>query len=503
MGSKQLILNLIANIISLIVSISISFILTPFLISTVGKEAYAFYPLANNFVSYMSIISVALNSMVSRFITIEIVQKNFNYAKQYYSSLFFANCILVIVFSIPLALIVFYLNYILNIPVELAREVKILFLLVFLSMLINLLTTVFGVATFAKNRFDLSSIKDIIQDIFKLSLFLILLNIFKPTIIIVGIIIVILSISNFIIQYYLTKKLLPNLKISFSYFKGSLIKKVLKSGIWNSINSLGNTLMVSISLLFANIFISATAAGDLAIVQVIPQFLSLIITVISSIFIPRFTHHYATNNKFALVYEIKLSQKVLSIFTTIPIILLICFGSDFFMLWVPYEDTKKLYLLLILSIIPLFIHGNMWVLIGLNTVLDQVKVPSLILIGFGILNIVFCYIGLSYTDLGVAIIPSVYAIISVLYYLILIPIYSSKKLNLNFFSFYPTIIKSLISITFFVFIILKQKSMFHIKDWLDFFYCVGIIGLISITLYSLIILKKTELKKVISYVIKK
>ena len=76
MGNRRLAINLIANTISYGTTAVIAFFLTPYLVSTIGKEAYSFYPLANNFVNYMSVVTISLNSMASRFITIEIVKDN-------------------------------------------------------------------------------------------------------------------------------------------------------------------------------------------------------------------------------------------------------------------------------------------------------------------------------------------------------------------------------------------------------------------------------------------
>ena len=45
MYKKQLSINLIANIMSFSIGVGVSFILTPFLIEHIGKEAYGFYPL--------------------------------------------------------------------------------------------------------------------------------------------------------------------------------------------------------------------------------------------------------------------------------------------------------------------------------------------------------------------------------------------------------------------------------------------------------------------------
>ena len=75
-SKKQLSINLIANVAAYSVNIIISFFMTPYLIRVLGKEAYSFYPIANNFVQYMGIITVALNSMASRFITIELAKGN-------------------------------------------------------------------------------------------------------------------------------------------------------------------------------------------------------------------------------------------------------------------------------------------------------------------------------------------------------------------------------------------------------------------------------------------
>ena len=99
-------LNFVTSIISMIVSLGISFVLTPYLIENLGKEAYAFYPIANNFVSYMTIITMTLNSMASRFITIEISRQNKKKAQEYFSSVLGANIVLASLLLIPMICIV-------------------------------------------------------------------------------------------------------------------------------------------------------------------------------------------------------------------------------------------------------------------------------------------------------------------------------------------------------------------------------------------------------------
>ena len=87
-GYFQLFINIFTNVIAFGTSLCVSFVLTPYLISNLGKDVYSFFPLANNFVNYMSIVIIALNSMAARFISIEIFKSNNVKAQEYISSIF-------------------------------------------------------------------------------------------------------------------------------------------------------------------------------------------------------------------------------------------------------------------------------------------------------------------------------------------------------------------------------------------------------------------------------
>ena len=58
MGNKRLAINLISNIVSFIIQLAISFLITPIIVSKVGDAAFGFVGLANNFVSYATILTI-------------------------------------------------------------------------------------------------------------------------------------------------------------------------------------------------------------------------------------------------------------------------------------------------------------------------------------------------------------------------------------------------------------------------------------------------------------
>ena len=249
---KQTAINLIAKTLSYGTTMFISFFLTPYLVEKIGKEAYSFYPLANNFVNYMSVITIALNSMASRFITILLTRGDKERANNYFVSVFYSNILMSFALLIPMILIVVLLQWILDIPVELVLSVKVLFSLVFISMIVNLVTNVFGVAVFSQNRLELQSIVDIATAIVRVVLYLILFACFKPSIVYVGVVSLAVALLYAAMQRYYTYKLLPFISFNYRHFDIKAVKEIISSGIWNSVNQIGVVLLSSIGLMLCN-----------------------------------------------------------------------------------------------------------------------------------------------------------------------------------------------------------------------------------------------------------
>ena len=134
MEKKRLAINLISNMFSFVLQIGISFLITPVIVEKVGDAAYGFIGLANNFVSYASVFSIIINSMASRFITLELSKGNQEKANRYYSSVFILDLLVSIIIAIASVVIVCNLNKLLNIPDYLNLDVKLTFILVFANI---------------------------------------------------------------------------------------------------------------------------------------------------------------------------------------------------------------------------------------------------------------------------------------------------------------------------------------------------------------------------------
>ena len=500
--NKRLVVNLIANIISYSTTVLVAFFLTPFLVKTIGIEAYGFYPMAQNITNYVGFLSIALNSMASRFITIEIVKGNNEKANTYFTSIFISNLILAGILFLPMVAIVVFINSIFDVPTSLVQSVQATFALVFISFLVQTISSVFGVAVFAKDRTDYRSYVEIAQAVMRVLLYIVFYSFFNSSIVYVGLVAVILALIYAGCHYVFTKKLLPLMKISMKYFNLSSIKEILFSGIWNSINQLGSMMMFSISIILANILISSKAAGEFSIIQVVPGFISGIISMLTAVFLPLITHKYAQNDINGLIYEVKKSQVILGLITNIPIAVFIAVGKYFYMLWVPSEDSSKLQILSVMVIAYLLICGVVWPISNLNTVMNRVKVPALFMVANGAVNILLIVIICKTTDVGIFSISISMMVLSILYFSIFIPIYPCKALGVDKTTFYPAILKTIFGAVIIYFITIIIMNFILVNSWVSLLIVCGISGVLGIIVNYIIIFSNTQRKNIIKFILK-
>ncbi len=487
---KQTAINLIAKILSYGTTMMISFFLTPYLVEKIGKEAYSFYPLANNFVNYMSVITVALNSMGARFITIALTRGEEKKANTYFVSILYGNIIMSLVLFIPLTLIVVFLDVILDIPLDLVSEVKLLFALVFISMVVNLVTNVFGVAVFSKNRLELGSICDIAIALVRVGLYALLFVVFEPTIAYVGVVSLIVAIFTALIQRYYTQKLLPNIKMGHEFFQWQAIVEVISSGIWNSVNQIGVILLSTIGLMVCNRLYGAAAGGDYSIALTIPQFLNGIVSMLSSVFLPGLTIKYASSNRKEIIEHVHNAQHLIALLVNIPVAIFMAIGVNFFKLWTPSVDAEHLQILSILAIGYLLITSAAWPISNLNTVMNKVKIPAIVMVGTGLVNVVLIYIMYMHTDLGIYSIPLGQLVLFILNRGIFIPIYSAHGIRAKWNTFYPAIIKGVLCAGITYVVSAKVNEVINPDNWLLLILEVACLVVVLVPIGALIIFGK-------------
>lgn len=212
-NKKRLSINMFLSLMMFVINLGISFFLTPYVTENVGVEAYGFISLANNFVNYASLLTIALNSMAGRYITIYIHQDNIEEANKYFTSIFAANAFLSLILLIPSIICVIFLDKFISIPTFITNDVKILFLLVFINFFIGIMNSVFSVSTYAANRLDISSLRNLESNIIRVVFLILFFSFLGTSVSFIGVATCISSLYVLIFNIIYTKKLLPNIKI--------------------------------------------------------------------------------------------------------------------------------------------------------------------------------------------------------------------------------------------------------------------------------------------------
>lgn len=482
--NKQLTINMIANIVSYSSNLLISFVLTPFLINTLGKETYSFYPMANTIVSYMSVITTSMNTMASRFVTVSLVKGDREEANRYYSSVLAANSILGLLLVIPMVLVVVFLEKFMEIPINSVAAVKTLFALVFSSTLLNIFGAIFGIATFAKNRIDLRSLRELVTAILRLVLFVLLYKFLPASIIYVGIVTLVVSLVNMAFQFQYTRILLPEIRVSKENISNSHTKELFGSSVWNMINTLGNTLLAGMSLILANVFYGATASGTYSIVQTVPQFISGTITMLVGVFYPVITYRYAENDIKGLIREINRAQKAIGAVACATIVVFSSLASEFFALWTPGENSAYLSFLSFVTILPHICIACLWSLTNLNVVMNKVKIPALFTIGMGIVNVLIAYVTYKIATLGLLSLPIISSLLQIVWIVGIIPQYACRNLKVKWNTFYEPLARAICCAIPVAFFILQFKTLFSLDSWLKFILFGGGMGFIGLVVFS-------------------
>ena len=492
-NNQKITLNIVANLISFAITIIISLFITPVIVSKLGGEAYGFVGLAQSFVNYAALITVALNAMASRFVSIEIYKGDFNEANKYFSSTFFANLILMLVMLPVLGGIVWKLEKLIDIPSQLVTDVKIAFAITFLQFLLNVLLSRYEISTFVTNRLYLNQKNNLISSFLRLGLILILFNLLSVRITYLVAATFVGTVFCYVMNVVYTKRYLPDLKIRRNDFDFSYIKRLLSSGVWSLVNKLSSILLDGLDLLLTNLFIGPLEMGALALSRTITTMFYSLRGTLDYPFTPPMTECYAKGDIDGVIRNARMGNKVLGIIMIAPIAAFTVYGISFFDLWVPTQDSGMIQTLALLAMINLLASACINTVFSVFTVTNHVRVPALVTLLCGILTVAINAVLLNFTDLGVYAIAATGSVLGLLRNSIFTPLYGAHCLKVKKSTFYHEIMTGV----FCLIINLAVGYLFYRfistgSTWITLILSAGSMAVVCIGINFYIVLNKEE-----------
>lgn len=503
---KQLSINLITQIATFVLNLCISFFLTPYIVEHVGKDVYGFVSLSSNFISYVTVFTIALNGMLNRYIAVEYNRKDYISTGKYLSSAIMANIVIMVALVPVIILVVGNLEKLINLPRGFEGDIKLLFLLTFLAFIINLPGCCFNVATYATNRLDKNNICNMLTAILRIAVIIAMLLVFDPHVWYVGLGALVSTVYSIVANIRYKRQLLPQVKVSLKAFDWAVVREVVSTGIWNSINQMTQMLLSGLDLLITNLFVSVASMSLLSYAKMLPtQLLSLIAT-IAGLFAPTMTIAYAQNKTAEFIKETNFALKFCGFLCSVPIIGLVVFGENFFGLWLnslTKEEVRTVAILAILSILPNFFSVYIYPLYSVSTITRKLKVPVLVSALIGVLNIILVFALLKTTNLGVYAVAGVSSVLFIFRILLFVPTYAAHCIGVKWTTFYKPLIRGVICNLLMLFAFGLIRSVCHIGNWLEFVAVCGVAAVCGYAIAFCILFETEDRKKVLAKLTRK
>lgn len=497
MNKKRFFLTIIVSGISFVAGYLINYFLTEYITVNVGTEAFGFVSLSKTIASYAMIGSAALNSYAARFIAVEYHKRNYHKANIYYNSVFWGNVFLSIIISIIWFVVVASANIWMKDSQSLIVEVKWLFLLTLVNIYLQLTGTAFQAVAIIKDKLLMSSFFKMISYIVEGGCLVALFFFSSIHLYYVAIGSIMATLCIVVANYWMTKHYAPQLRLKFDMFDIAAMKELLVSGMWNSVNTLGNTLNSGLDLVISKWLLGAFAMGQVSIVKVFSNIFSAMYSMISQPFQPHLLKLYVDGKKDELVRSLKLSMKVSGAVANISFSGIVAFGLCYFKLWMPNQDVSLLYRLSIICVASSILEGAVYPLYYIYTLTVKNKLPSIITIIGGVINVLAMIVMIKGTKLGIYIVFLTTMIVMLIVNGVTNPIYMAKCLNVKWYTFYPEIFRHLLATGAVTLIVFLINSIIKPVNWASLIICALLTVIIGTIVHGLIVFGPKEIIKLV------
>jgi len=475
---KQVPRNLLINLFSFVSTLLIGLWLTPYLLKSLGIIAYGLIPLAMFFSQYVGVILNAINMSINRFLLIHLQKKEDKEANEIFNTSLIIICVFVLLQSVVMGIIIFDLTFFFTIEKSLLDDAMWLFGLTFIGFSISLFRSIFGTPLFAYNRLDILRMIDIFQNVIRVITIITLFFYDEPSLKYIGVANLLSAISAVTPTLYYFKIYTPQLKINFSFFSRKRVSELSKMSIWILVNQVGVLLLGNIDLYLVNTLLGSRSTGEYAIIGQITSLFKTLITLVAGIISPVIMIYYANNELEKLKKIVILASKGMIIIMIIPLVITISLSEDLLNLWLgssyKYLHTiisfSLLFYIITIAIIPLF---------NVTIAYNKVKLPAIIAIALGVVNIIGVYLLIKYTELGLWSIVII-KLLSEIIFSIFMVIYVSRILSMNVISLLKIPIISIIIFS------INYMLIFLYKEYINMDLFSNIIILVILLVFILL-----------------
>lgn len=440
--SGRFALNLVSNVGRLGLTMVVGVWYVPFLVRQLGPAAYGLVPLASMIVSYMGLVTFSLDTAMGRYLTISLARKDHGEANKVFNVALWGNAAIVALLAIPALAAIFNVQHLVRIPPGYETATRWLLAGTVAAFFLNEIKTPFLASCFSLNRLDLQNVITVAETLTRVGLVVFLFLVFAPRIEYVGAGILAGTVISTVGAIWLWKTLTPELHVRLRDFDWTMMKSLCHTSGWIVVSQIGLLLYVNIDLVVANRLFGPGEGGRFAAVVQLPTLLRTLGMTVGEIFAPTMYRIYAQGDFAGLALYLNRAIKFIGLVMALVVGLICGLSRPLLQLWLG-PTFGSLSPLLCLMAIHLCINLSMYPLYAVPLAANRVKVPGLVTLAVGLLNLGLALFLAKVCGWGLYGIAAAGAISLTLRHLIFTPLYGAYVLRQSYKIFYRRVVPTI------------------------------------------------------------
>ncbi len=396
-------LNLATTVIGFVFSVGTGLWFTPFLVHSLGPSAYGLVPLATMVVSYFSLLTQTLSSVLNRSISMALASGDRARASRAFETALGGACLVILVLMPPLAALSWWAPSLFTIPEGAAIATRWLFAIVGAALLLSIVSTPYQAIAFGQNRIYIVNSISLFQTLIRISLTVLLFEAAAASITNAGLGILAAAVAGFVFSIASARMVAP----AVSMWKVALDRHELRSMSKTSshvmIMQIGTVLTTSCEVVIANKLFGAYEGGRYAAAMQWMLLLRVANMSLVVLCVPTILRLVAAGSRDELIAYTRKAMTWSAVFVAFPAGFLCSLSPTVLTAWLGPHFTD-LWPLVVVQLLPLIFSSTVLPLYSITLGTDRMLVAGLAQLVLGAVGVVIAVIfGSVWGMIGVAI----------------------------------------------------------------------------------------------------
>lgn len=458
MSNVKISKNALSNIVGLFVQIAIAFVLSPFLVHTLGDTKYGIWTIAVAFTGYMNLLDLGISSAINKYVAKYDCLNDQEKINAILSSALTLFCIVAVLIIFISPLMAEFIITLINFEESLNDIVYLLIIIVSFDISIFIVRGLFKGAFAGYQQYSVINVVQIGSAIYKGIMFYMFLS-SGYGLISMGIISITANLCTLVIFYLWLKKSYPEVSIRIGLFEKKQASKILHYSKFTFLAMFANQIIYYTDAFVIGYFLSAAAVTYYSIPWTLAEYAKKVSISISQTYMPAISEKEASGDMDTVKSLYLSGTKYMIIISNLLSIGVFVLGGAFISLWMGPKYKELCEMVLIIMFVNQYFLGPQLISYSILQGLAKQRVYSIVSFGVSVVNLILSILLVQkWGIVGVAIGA---AIPQILFHGFFVPWLTLRTLNMSKWDYFRT--THLISFT-------PTLILFAILSYLEYFY---------------------------------